>query len=474
MRMKHVSRFWAFLILLFLFTFLFGCGQQAFMDDPLLSIQLLGQQHLQLEHGSHFDDPGATALWDGSIPVEAVPVNQLDTQQLGLQKLCYRASCNGLLRTVYRYVEVVDTTPPVITLVSDPSYFTLPGQPYTEEGFTAWDSCDGDITALVQRVEDAGSVIYTVTDASGNIATVTRTIAYDDTAPPVLTLLGAEALTIRAGAPFTDPGCKAMDNADGDLSEAVTVSGAVDIYMPGIYELTYSATDSWGNTAQVIRTVTVAFPTSLTPANPNGKVIYLTFDDGPGPYTDRLLDVLAKYQVKATFFVINSGYISTVSRIAAEGHTVAIHSATHKYAQIYASEEAYFADLTRMQSIIEEHTGTRPMILRFPGGSSNNISCAYNQGIMTRLTQAVKAQGYRYFDWNVDSDDAGRAASAEEVFNNVVKGIGNRKNSIVLQHDIMGFSVDAVERIINWGLANGYTFRALDMSSPACEHNVYN
>ena len=93
---------------------------------------------------------------------------------------------------------------------------------------------------------------------------------------------------------------------------------------------------------------------------------------------------------------------------------------------------------------------------------------------MTELTAAVEAQGFQYFDWNVDSNDAGGAKTSEEVYNNVIKGVKGRKYSIVLQHDIHGFSVDAVDDIIEWGLANGYTFEALTPSSPTAHHKVNN
>ena len=88
--------------------------------------------------------------------------------------------------------------------------------------------------------------------------------------------------------------------------------------------------------------------------------------------------------------------------------------------------------------------------------------------------KAVEAQGFRYFDWNVDSYDAGGATTADQVFNNVVNGCKGNRWSVVLQHDIHGFSVDAVERIIQWGLANGYTFKAMTMDSPGCHHGVNN
>jgi peptidoglycan/xylan/chitin deacetylase (PgdA/CDA1 family) len=162
-----------------------------------------------------------------------------------------------------------------------------------------------------------------------------------------------------------------------------------------------------------------------------------------------------------------------IQRAAAEGHTVAVHTATHRFNDIYASEEAFFQDFEYMQSVIESYTGQKPMILRFPGGSSNTIS-NFNKGIMTRLVKCVKDYGLRYFDWNVDSGDAGGAGTTWEVFQNVVNGIGNMQVAVVLQHDTLGYSVDAVEQIILWGIENGYTFAPLTMDSPACEHPVFN
>lgn len=210
------------------------------------------------------------------------------------------------------------------------------------------------------------------------------------------------------------------------------------------------------------------------PVQPEEKVIYLTFDDGPGAFTPRLLEILDKYQVKATFFVVNTECFSYTGDIARAGHTVAMHTDSHRYSRIYANETLYFKDLSQIQSAIYRYTGTRPTLLRFPGGSGNTVSRRYNRGIMTRLTEALKEMGYRYFDWNVDSGDASGAKTADAVYRNVVNQIAGKDVAIVLQHDIYDFSVAAVERIIRWGLANGYQFRALDTSGPVCEQPVRN
>ena len=114
-------------------------------------------------------------------------------------------------------------------------------------------------------------------------------------------------------------------------------------------------------------------------------------------------------------------------------------------------------------------------MLRFPGGSSNTVS-RFNKGIMTRLTQAVTEKGFIYADWNVDSDDAGKTRTPDGVFWNVVNGVSKNEKafSVVLQHDVKGYSVDAVENIIRWGLANGYTFLPMDAYTPECHHRIRN
>lgn len=442
-----------------------------------LSLELKGESVIAVEKGHAFEDPGVNAqvldYFGKHRAAEVTCQGGVNTDQLGVYRLCYRSEFYGQTCTVYRDVHVVETLLPVITLQTQPGWYTLPGAEYKEEGFTAEHWLDGDITHLVERTVSGNVVTYTVTSSTGYTASTQRVIEYSDPVAPELVLLGEQEMLVSAGHPYNEPGCQAYDNADGDITDRVEISGQVDVYRPGVYPVTYTVSDSYGNTTTVVRNVNVAI-TQTNPESSTGKIIYLTFDDGPSDHTGRLLEILAKYDVKATFFLVNTGNIGIASRIAAEGHTVAIHTATHNFSRIYASEDAYFADLYRMQGIIADLTGQTTYLMRFPGGSSNTVSKAYCEGIMTRLVQAVRERGFRYFDWNVDSMDAGGATTAEEVFQNVIAGCEGKNTAIVLQHDTHGFSVDAVERIIIWGLANGYTFLPLTEGSPSCAHGVYN
>ncbi len=371
-------------------------------------------------------------------------------------------------------VVVLDREKPIITLNHIEGSYTLPGHAYEEEGFTATDNCDGDISHLVQKRYDKNAIIYFVKDSSGNTQEVCRYINYQDYEAPELTLKGNQTITIMAGSSFADPGYIASDNADGDVTDKVKVTGNYSIYMPGTYTITYEVADSFGNVTTKTRTLVIQGYTNPSTVQPDGKVIYLTFDDGPSGHTPRLLQILAKYNVKATFFVVGTAATGYIDDIYNAGHAVGLHTNTHAFQKVYASVDAYYQDLYAIQNKVYNATGTRPTIIRFPGGSSNTISRNYCYGIMSQLVKSVQANGFQYFDWNVDSMDAGGARTSDQVFNNVVNGVKGRKVSVVLQHDIHGFSVDAVERIIQWGLANGYTFQKLTPTSPTAHHGVLN
>lgn len=446
-------------------------------NEFTLELNMAGVEEITLEYGSDYTDAGATATFFGTIlyqepeNVEVVTEGHVDTHTVGTYTITYTAVRMNLVQTRSRTVHIVDTRNPIITLTSDPDAYTLPGQDYEEEGFEAWDDYDGNITHKVVRTVSESEVVYTVADSSGNSFEIARQIVYDDPIAPVLTLSGDTEISVPAGGSFEEPGFTASDNCDGDITDRVVVSGGIDPYLPGSYTISYTVEDSYGNKATASRTVTVEG--IYNHGGTNGKIIYLTFDDGPSKHTPYLLNVLKKYGVKATFFVVNTGYIGTISRTVAEGHTVAIHSKTHNYKKIYASEEAYFADLYKMQEIIKNHTGVTTYMVRFPGGSSNTVS-NHNPGIMTRLTKALGEKGFKYFDWNVSSGDAGEVDTRDEVFNNVIKGIKRHSTSVVLQHDSYWYSVQAVEKIIVWGLVHGYTFLPMNENSPGCHHRIHN
>ncbi len=448
-----------------------------------LSIRLRGDAEITVEYGESYVDPGAelylsdTFFWKEGIRPRDGAVNTYSNvrqNKLGKYTVIYSAEYRGMRAEGSRTVRIVDTQPPQIILTPDPEGTLLPGTPYEEAGFQAVDNYDGDITHRVKRIEEYGKIIYSVTDSSGNPCYAERIVPYYDPVPPEIILEGGAQISITAGTVFEDPGYAAWDNVDGDLTQQVAVTGEVDWLTPGTYVLTYQVSDGFQNKTSVTRTVEVIAKEQQQTVTPEGKVIYLTFDDGPGPYTEQLLDILDDYGVKATFFVTDSGYDDVMKQIVEQGHSIGIHTVSHNYREIYSSPEAYFEDLYRMQEIIYENTGVMTTLMRFPGGSSNTISSKTYEGLMTILTKAVQDAGFQYFDWNVDSNDAGGAKKPEQILENVKQGVMQCRVSVVLQHDIHAYSVEAVEDIIIWGLNNGYSFQALTSTSPAVHHNVYN
>ena len=176
--------------------------------------------------------------------------------------------------------------------------------------------------------------------------------------------------------------------------------------------------------------------------------VYLTFDDGPSINTDRILDILAQYGVKATFFVVGKNdYTEQYQRIVEEGHTLGMHSYSHRYSEIYASLDAYKEDLTKLHDFLYELTGEDCNIVRFPGGSSNTISKVDMQELIHYLNQ----ENMVYFDWNVSSGDAsGESKNADQIVNNVLNQIDKYNNVVILFHDAAGkgTTVDALSEII--------------------------
>lgn len=445
-----------------------------------ININLNGSPKETIEYGDTYTEQGATAAFNTpaskNVPLNVTIKGSVDSSKLGTYHIHYKAKKGIFSVQKSREVKIVDTKAPIIELNKIDGYYPKTGETYQEEGFTATDNYDGDITSKIKRTEDKNVITYTVSDSSGNKTSVQRTIEYNDGIAPTITLNGDSDITIKAGTRFEDPGCTAKDSHGNDISDSVSVSDNISTYRAGTYTITYSVTDKFGNETSIDRTVTVEAVKQTATTSSGNKVVYLTFDDGPGAHTQQLLDILDKYNVKVTFFVtnVNSGYENMIAKEAAAGHTVAIHSASHDYKKIYSSVDAYFADLNEMSDIIYAQTGQRPKLIRFPGGSSNTVSLKYCSGIMTTLTKAVTDQGYKYFDWNVSSGDAGGTTSTEEVYQNVVNGMKSHNVSVVLQHDIKGFSVNAVERIIQWGLANGYTFLPLTTLTEDVHHGVNN
>ena len=205
------------------------------------------------------------------------------------------------------------------------------------------------------------------------------------------------------------------------------------------------------------------------------KIVYLTFDDGPSENTQKILDILKEYNAKATFFITGADeeHRPLIKKAYEEGHTIGLHTYSHNYSEVYASEEAYFKDLEKVGKTAEEQIGFVPYLIRFPGGSSNEVSAKYSQGIMSRLTEKVMEKGYQYYDWNVDSGD-GSGAGTEEIKS---RSVTERYSHVmILFHDssTKSATVDALPAVIDYYKERGYEFRAIDRESFVSHHAVKN
>lgn len=175
---------------------------------------------------------------------------------------------------------------------------------------------------------------------------------------------------------------------------------------------------------------------SITDVIYEGKrKVYLTFDDGPSMYTDDILDILDQYDVKATFFVVgkeDEKSREALQEIVRRGHSLGMHSYGHKYKELYESVESFGEDFEKLQRYLQEVTGVKCRLYRFPGGSSNTVSSVDMHEFADYLTQ----QDVIFYDWNISSGDGGkRLLPAEELIGNSTKDIGKWDTSIILLHD---------------------------------------
>ena len=438
--------------------------------------ELTKGQNITLKYGQKYKEPGYKVTKFGHDYSKNVKItNKINKNKLGTYDIIYQVKINGLTFKQIRKVKLIDKEKPKITLTGNQNITICPNKEYKEEGYKAIDNYDGDITSKVQVIIKNNIITYKVEDSSGNKTELTRTITKEDKTSPTITLKGNQSQTIYIGESWKEPGYTAADNCDNDLTSKVVISGSVNTNKVGTYKINYTVKDSTSNTFSIDRTVKVINKPVKNNSTVNKGIIYLTFDDGPKEGTTNvILDILKEENVKATFFVTNSGPDSLIKREYNEGHTVGLHTATHNYSTVYSSVNNYYNDLLQVQNRVKRITGYESKIIRFPGGSSNTISKKYSKGIMTTLTKDVVNKGYHYFDWNVDSDDAGGARNSKTVYNNVVKNLSKNRANVILMHDIKPQTRDALKSIIQFGKNNGYSFDKITMRTPMVTHGVNN
>lgn len=204
------------------------------------------------------------------------------------------------------------------------------------------------------------------------------------------------------------------------------------------------------------------------------RVVYLTFDDGPSPNTAAILDVLKRYNVKATFFTVgkeSESLIPMYKRIIDEGHTIGMHSYSHVYDEIYSSTDSFTKDLEKISSYITDQTGYTPKIYRFPGGSKNAAIGNRFEDFYSVLNE----HGIKYYDWNISTQDASNPAlAAEEIVDNALKDIDKYEEVMILMHDLGNKSttVAALPTIIEALQAEGIPIMPIDESTKLIQHHT--
>ncbi|MFQ8705442.1 MAG: polysaccharide deacetylase family protein [Thomasclavelia sp.] len=321
------------------------------------------------------------------------------------------------------------------------------------------------------------AVVVRVIDEAGNISEKKAKVKLvkDEVGPEIN---GISELTVaKGGKADYNSGVNVTDNRDPNPKLDID-SSKVDIDKLGTYKAKYTATDRSGNKTKKERTVKVVEKKDIgISQQSNEKIVYLTFDDGPSANTQKILEILERYNAKATFFVTgtNQNYNYLIKEAHDKGHTIGLHTYCHDYKTVYSSVEAYFDDLTKVGNMVKDLIGYTPKYIRFPGGSSNTVSRKYTPGIMTTLSKEVINRGYQYYDWNGDSTDAsGNNVPVNKLIANATSSKSNNIN--ILFHDTSAKSttVQALPAIIENYLARGYRFEAINDSSFAPHQGINN
>ncbi|WP_270639754.1 polysaccharide deacetylase [Longibaculum muris] len=397
---------------------------------------------------------------------------KIDSSQVNVKKV-------GEYKVVYKYkdeektlkVNVVDTLPPEFDVKSKKVALNQTVEP----------------SELVKNIKDASQtkvsfaknyefnkvgwqeIEVIVKDAYDNETRkkVKVNVVKDEKAPEIIvgnaSVVVGEKIDLKALATIKD---------DFDKNPTLKVeSDKLDTNKIGTYQVKYIAKDVSGNQSEKTIQVEVVDKTK-----DNEKVVYLTFDDGPSRHTPEVLEILKRYQCKATFFItgMNEKYRPYIKTAYNQGHTIGLHTYSHNYSKVYASTNAYFKDLDKVGKLAKEYIGFTPKYIRFPGGGSNTISRKYNKGIMSQLTKQVGKKGYIYYDWNCENGDGYAHMSQSQMLKRATSS--SAKKVMILMHDANGKqnTVDILPKVIEHYQKKGYTFKAIDDSTPVFHQHVNN
>ena len=382
------------------------------VDNKAPELSLIGDNEYNVCSLDRYIEPGYSAIdnYDGDL------TNNVEKSNISDNEIEYKVSdSSGNNTSLIRKITVGDSIKPEIKLKGNATVYVTKDSEYKENGATASDNCDGDLTKGINIEGNVDTskkgtyeIKYSVKDSSGNENTVVRKVVVQNK--------------------------KTKTNSNTNSSSSTTNSSGI---------------------------------------------IYLTFDDGPCYYTKKILDTLDKYGIKATFFVTNQirGYQNMIGEESRRGHSIGVHTYSHQWS-IYKTLESYWDDFNAMNNIIEQQTGKKTNFLRFPGGTSNHMAnkTAGKVGMST-LVESIESKGYRYYDWNVSVEDAGGCAYKKDkkacVLNNFKTYIKPNRSNIVLMHDLKSYTANALEDMIIYAKDRGYTFKAIDDNTEPVHFKPY-
>ena len=329
-----------------------------------VDVSLVGNEKIKINYNQKYTEQGIV-LKKGNKEVKRskydVEVsNNVDPHNLGKYEVIYKIKYNHKEYTIKRTIEVSDLEKPnletnVDTLYRD--YCTKENKNNIE--YHAVDNYDGDITDKVKIEENEDKITYSVEDSSGNKTEKVIKIQYDDKPDNKFFLNGDEITYVELNREYKELGASYTDGCGNPLEGSIKTIGTVNTKKEGEYSITYILNNHDKLTRKVI-----VYEKHYAP-----KTIYLTFDDGPGPYTQSILDTLDKYKVKATFFVTNQfpAYQNMMAEEHKRGHVVAVHTYSHRYEVVYQSVEAYFNDFNQMNELMKNKTGSDWSLFRCVG-----------------------------------------------------------------------------------------------------------
>lgn len=380
--------------------------------NPFLKIKLVGNATIKISIGEKYTDQGAKASYFKEDLTKDIKVsNEVDTSKMGEYKVTYEVKHGNTTRKITRTVIVADLVSPEIVLKGTEKVSTC-GKEYTEEGYTATDNIDGDLTKDVVVTKKSDRIIYSVKDKSGNKKEVVRLLDSKDTTKPEITLVNSEILTFELNSTYKEFGAKAVDNCDGDISSKIEVISNVDTSKHQVFEVTYKVKDNAGNEATTTRKIKIYNQDDINKG-------YSSIVTGP-TYIKNVLVVNKKYSIPSSFQVNNSEAKAALAKLQSdakkEGHDLSTKSGYRSYSTQEALYNRYktnkgleYADrISARPGHSEHHTGLAfdvglcsVKLGVMPAGIWLREN-AHKYGFIIRYPQYKEAiTGYGYEPWHI-------------------------------------------------------------------------